>query len=250
MKGRVALVTGGSSGIGRATALAFAREGARVVIASRSKTKAAEAVKAIKKLGGEVTWIQTDVSNATQVRQMVHQTVVRFGRIDYAFNNGGSGGKGGMAADLKEDDWDRTISGYLKSVWLCMKYEIQEMLRLGSGVIVNNSSVDGVRAYPFPVGSAYSAAKHGVIGLTKSAALEYISKGIRINAICPGWVRTPPVERWMSRDSEVAKQIMAQEPIRRLGNPEEIADAVIWLCSDRATFVVGVALAVDGGYLA
>ena len=250
MKGRVALVTGGSSGIGRATALAFAREGARVVIASRNKTKATEAVQAIKKLGGEVTWIQTDVSNAAQVRQMVHQTVVRFGRIDYAFNNGGSGGKGGMTADIKEHDWDRTISGYLKSVWLCMKYEIREMLRLGSGVIVNNSSVDGVRAYPFPVGSAYSAAKHGVIGLTKSAALEYISKGIRINAICPGWVRTPPVERWMSRDSEVAKQIMAQEPIRRLGNPEEIADAVIWLCSDRATFVVGVALAVDGGYLA
>src|SRR5215510_3219232 len=201
MKGRVALVTGGSYGIGRATALAFAREGARVVIASRNKTKATEAVQAIKKLGGEVTWIQTDVSNAAQVRQMVHQTVVRFGRIDYAFNNGGSGGKGGMAADLKEDDWDRTIGGYLKSVWLCMKYEIQEMLRLGSGVIVNNSSVDGVRAYPFPVGSAYSAAKHGVIGLTKSAALEYISKGIRINAICPGWVRTFSVKSRMRRKS-------------------------------------------------
>ena len=134
MKGRVAVVTGGSSGIGRATALAFAREGARVVIASRNKTKATEAVQAIKKLGGEVTWIPTDVSNAAQVRQMVHQTVARFGRIDYAFNNGGSGGKGGMAADIKEHDWDRTISGYLKSVWLCMKYEIQEMLRLGSGL--------------------------------------------------------------------------------------------------------------------
>ena len=219
MKGKVALVTGGSSGIGRATALAFAREGARVVIASRSKTRATEAVQAIQKLGGEVTWIQADVSNAAQVRQMVHRTVASFGRIDYAFNNGGSGGKGGMAADIEEDDWDRTISGYLKSVWLCMKYEIQEMLRLGAGIIVNNSSVDGVRAYPFPVGSAYSAAKHGVIGLTKSAALEYI---IRINAICPGWVRTPPVERWMSRDSEVAKQIMGQEPIRRLATRKRL----------------------------
>ena len=126
MKGKVALVTGGSSGIGRATALAFAREGARVVIASRSKTRATEAVQAIQKLGGEVTWIQTDVSNAAQVRQMVHRTVASFGRIDYAFNNGGSGGKGGMAADIEEDDWDRTISGYLKSVWLCMKYEIRK----------------------------------------------------------------------------------------------------------------------------
>ena len=239
MKGKVALVTGGSSGIGRATALAFAREGARVAIASRNKNKATEAVQSIKKLGGEVIWIQTDVSNAAQVRQMVHQTVARFGRIDYAFNNGGSGGNGRRTADMDERDWDKTIDGYLKSVWLCMKYEILAMLKRGAGVIVNNSSVDGVRAYPFPVGSAYSAAKHGVIGLTKSAALEYVSDGVRINAVCPGWVRTPPVERWMKRDPKVARQIIAQEPIGRLGTPEEIAEMVIWLCS-----------AIDGGYLA
>lgn len=131
-----------------------------------------------------------------------------------------------------------------------MKYEIPAMLKLGAGVIVNNSSVDGIRAYPFPVGSAYSAAKHGVIGLTKSAAREYVVKGIRINAVCPGWTRTPPVERWMNRDSAVAKEIIEQEPIGRLGNPEEIANAVVWLCSDRAAFVVGAALALDGGYLA
>lgn len=250
MKGKVALVTGGSSGIGRATALAFAREGARVAIASRNKNKATEAVQSIKKLGGEVIWIQTDVSNAAQVRQMVHQTVARFGRIDYAFNNGGSGGNGRLTADMDERDWDKTIDGYLKSVWLCMKYEILAMLKRGAGVIVNNSSVDGVRAYPFPVGSAYSAAKHGVIGLTKSAALEYVSHGVRINAVCPGWVRTPPVERWMKRDPKVARQIIAQEPIGRLGTPEEIAEMVIWLCSERATFVIGAALAIDGGYLA
>jgi NAD(P)-dependent dehydrogenase (short-subunit alcohol dehydrogenase family) len=250
MKGKVALVTGGSSGIGRATALAFAREGARVAIASRNKNKATEAVQSIKKLGGEVIWIQTDVSNAAQVRQMVHQTVARFGRIDYAFNNGGSGGNGRRTADMDERDWDKTIDGYLKSVWLCMKYEILAMLKRGAGVIVNNSSVDGVRAYPFPVGSAYSAAKHGVIGLTKSAALEYVSHGVRINAVCPGWVRTPPVERWMKRDPKVARQIIAQEPIGRLGTPEEIAEMVIWLCSERATFVIGAALAIDGGYLA
>jgi NAD(P)-dependent dehydrogenase (short-subunit alcohol dehydrogenase family) len=151
---------------------------------------------------------------------------------------------------MTERDWDRTINGYLKSVWLCMKYEIPEMLKVGAGVIVNNSSVDGMRAYPFPVGSAYSAAKHGVIGLTKSAALEYIAQGIRINAICPGWIQTPPVERWMRRDAVVAKEIVGQEPIGRLGKPEEIADAVLWLCSDRASFVVGATLAVDGGYLA
>ena len=250
MKGKVAQVTGGSSGIGRATALAFAREGARVAIASRNKNKATEAVQSIKKLGGEVIWIQTDVSNAAQVRQMVHQTVARFGRIDYAFNNGGSGGNGRRTADMDERDWDKTIDGYLKSVWLCTKYEILAMLKRGAGVIVNNSSVDGVRAYPFPVGSAYSAAKHGVIGLTKSAALEYVSHGVRINAVCPGWVRTPPVERWMKRDPKVAWQIIAQEPIGRLGTPEEIAEMVIWLCSERATFVIGAALAIDGGYLA
>ncbi len=151
---------------------------------------------------------------------------------------------------MDEGDWDATIDGYLKSVWLCMKYELLEMLKRGAGVIVNNSSVDGMRGFPFPVGSAYSAAKHGVIGLTKSAALEYASHGIRINAICPGWVRTPPVEGWMNRDPEVARQIIAQEPIGRLGRPEEIAESVIWLCSERATFVVGAALAVDGGYLA
>jgi NAD(P)-dependent dehydrogenase (short-subunit alcohol dehydrogenase family) len=221
-----------------------------VAIASRSKTKAGGAVRAIEQCGGEGLWLQTDVSNAAQVRAMVQQTVARFGRLDYAFNNGGSSHKGGRAAEMTERDWDRTINGYLKSVWLCMKYQIPEMLKVGTGVIVNNSSVDGMRAYPFPVGSAYSAAKHGVIGLTKSAALEYIAQGIRINAICPGWIQTPPVERWMRRDAVVAKEIVGQEPIGRLGKPEEIADAVLWLCSDRASFVVGATLAVDGGYLA
>ena len=250
MKNKVALVTGGSSGIGRATALAFAREGARVAIASRRKTKADEVVRAIRDRGGEAVWIRADVTNAGQVRALVNRTVAAFGGLDYAFNNGGSGGRGRPTADMDERDWDETIDGYLKSVWLCMKYEILEMIKRGAGVIVNNSSVDGVRAYPFPVGSAYSAAKHGVIGLTKSAALEYVSRGIRINAVCPGWVRTPALDRWMKRDPKIARQIMAQEPIGRLGTPEEIAEMVIWLCSERATFVVGAALAIDGGYLA
>lgn len=250
MKGKVALVTGGSSGIGRATALAFAKEGAHVAIASRRKNQAEEVVRMIQDLGGEAIWIQADVTNGPQVRALVQRTVATFGGLDYAFNNGGSGGKGRRTAELDERDWDATIDGYLKSVWLCMKYEITEMLKRGAGVIVNNSSVDGIRAYPFPLGSAYSVAKHGVIGLTKSAALEYVSRGIRINVVCPGWVRTPPVERWMKRDSKVARQIIDQEPIGRLGTPEEIADMVIWLCSERATFVIGAALAIDGGYLA
>lgn len=250
MKGRVALVTGGSSGIGRATALAFAREGARVVIASRRKSKGDEVVRAVQKQGGEATWIQADVTDAAHVRSLINGAVAAYGGLDYAFNNGGSGGKGRPTADMDEADWDATIDGYLKSVWLCMKYELLEMRKRGAGVIVNNSSVDGLRGYPFPSGAAYSAAKHGVIGLTKSAALEYASRGIRINAICPGWIRTPPVEGWMNRDPEVARQIIAQEPIGRLGTPEEIAETVIWLCSERASFFVGATLAVDGGYLA
>jgi NAD(P)-dependent dehydrogenase (short-subunit alcohol dehydrogenase family) len=250
MNGKVVLVTGGSSGIGAATAIAFARAGAKVAIASRSKGKADQTLQKIRKVGGDATWIETDVCDSKQVQRLIQRTLDHYGRLDYAFNNAGSGGAGGLTAEITEESWNKTINGYLTSVWLCMKYEIRAMLKAGAGSIVNNSSVDGLRGYPFPAGSSYSAAKHGVIGLTKSAALEYISKGIRINAVCPGWVRTPPVERWMSRDSEVAKQIIAQEPIRRLGNPEEIADAVIWLCSDRATYVVGVALAVDGGYLA
>lgn len=250
MKGKVALVTGGSSGIGQATALAFARRGASVAIASRSSSKARAVVSAIEKIGCEVLWISTDLTDAKQVQTTIRKTVEKFGRIDYAFNNGGSGGVGGKTAEINEQAWDKTIDGYLKSVWLSMKYEIPELLKSGGGAIVNNSSVDGVRGYPFPSGSAYSAAKHGVIGLTKSAALEYISDNIRINAICPGWVGTPPVERWMSKDPKVANRILAQEPIGRLGTPEEIANAVVWLCSKEAAFVVGATLAVDGGYLA
>ena len=250
MKGKVALVTGGSSGIGRATALAFAREGVRVVIASRRKRTADEVLRVIRKDGGDAIWIETDVTEARQVQALVKRTVAAFGGLDYAFNNGGSGGRGRRVAEMDERDWDATIDGYLKSVWLSMKYEIPAMLKRGAGVIVNNSSVDGVRGYPFPVGSAYSAAKHGVIGLTRSAALEYVTRGIRINAVCPGWIRTAPVEHWMKRNATVAREIIAQEPIGRLGTPEEVADTVVWLCSDRATFVVGAALAVDGGYLA
>jgi NAD(P)-dependent dehydrogenase (short-subunit alcohol dehydrogenase family) len=250
MTGKVALVTGGSTGIGQATALAFARSGARVVIASRRQATADGTLQAIRELRGEALWVPTDVTDASQVQALVHRTVAEFGRLDYAFNNGGSGGTGRPAAEMEEADWDATIAGYLKSTWLCIKYEIPLMIRQGGGVIVNNASVDGLRGFPFPGGSAYAAAKHGVLGLTKSAAREYIRQGIRINAICPGWIRTAPVERRMGSSPEVAQEILRQEPIGRLGTPQEVAEAVLWLCSEKATFVVGASIAVDGGYLA
>jgi len=247
MHGKVALVTGGSSGIGKATALAFARRGAKVVIASRGQEQGEAVAAEIKALGGEARWIQTDVSRAEQVEALVRGTIEAYGRLDYAFNNGGSGGEGGWLVDVQEADWDFTIDTYLKSVWLCMKFELIEMLRQGSGAIVNNSSVDGQRAFPWnPV---YSAAKHGVLGLTKSAAMQYADKGIRINAICPGWIRTPPVEDMLKHNPDAEKGMLMHQPIGRLGNPEEVAEAVVWLCSDSASLIVGTALSVDGGYL-
>jgi NAD(P)-dependent dehydrogenase (short-subunit alcohol dehydrogenase family) len=247
MEGKVALVTGGSSGIGKATALAFANEGARVAIANRTQDTGEQVVRAIVDAGGEAIWVKADVTQANQVESMVRAALDAYGRLDYAFNNAGSGGKGGWTAEIEEEDWNETIDTYLKSVWLCMKYEILEMLKLGGGAIVNTSSVDGKRGFPWdPV---YSAAKHGVIGLTKSAAMQYAQQGIRINAVCPGWIRTPPVEGILERDPEMEKQMILHQPIGRLGKPEEIAQAVVWLCSDKASLVVGTAMAVDGGYL-
>jgi NAD(P)-dependent dehydrogenase (short-subunit alcohol dehydrogenase family) len=247
MHGKVALVTGGSSGIGRATALAFAKSGAKVIVASRGETKAEQVLRAIEQDGGEATWIKTDVSQAAQVKAMIQEIIDTYGRLDYAFNNAGSGGKGGWTTEIEEEDWDRTINGYLKSVWLCIKYEIPEMLKGGGGAIVNNSSVDGMRGFPWD--PAYSAAKHGVIGLTRSAALQYANQGIRINAICPGWIRTPPVEGMLEQDPEAEAQMLLHQPIGRLGRAEEVAEAVLWLCSGNASLVLGTALAVDGGYL-
>ncbi len=247
MHGKVALVTGGSSGIGKATALAFTQRGAKVVIASRGQAQGEAAVEEIKALGGDARWIQTDVSQADQVEALIQGTIEAYGRLDYAFNNGGSGGMGGWVVDIQEADWDATIDGFLKSVWLCMKYELREMLKQGGGAIVNNSSVDGQRAFPWdPV---YSAAKHGVLGLTKSAAMQYADKGIRINAVCPGWIRTPPIDSMLERDPGAEKGMLMHQPIGRLGKPEEVAEAVVWLCSDSASLIVGVALPVDGGYL-
>ncbi|MBN1202968.1 MAG: glucose 1-dehydrogenase [Anaerolineae bacterium] len=246
MEGKVALVTGGSSGIGKATALAFAREGASVVIANRTQETGEEVAQAIQEMGGQAVWIQTDVSQADQVEAMIEGTLRAFGRLDYAFNNAGSGGMGGWLADIPEAEFDKTINGFLKSVWLCMKHEIPVMLKSGGGSIVNNSSVDGLRAFPYdPV---YSAAKHGVIGLTRSGAMQYANQGIRINAVCPGWIRTPPVENILQNSPEAKNGMLQHQPIGRLGAADEVAEAVVWLCSDKASLIIGVAFPVDGGY--
>ena len=253
LEGRVALVTGASSGIGRATALAFAREGAKVVAASRDVERLQETVSLIHRMGGEAIVVQTDVTQAEQVQRMVERAVAVYGRLDVAFNNAGGyrlvGGKPGLTAELDEQVWDRVVAVNLKAVWLCMKCEIRQMLGQGGGVIVNNASNDGLRGSP---GMApYAAAKHGVIGLTKSAAIEYAGRGIRINAVCPGMILTPPIEQYLGDGSQGEAWVREQlEPIGRFGRPEEVAETVVWLCSDAASYVIGHALVVDGGYLA
>ena len=176
--------------------------------------------------------------------------VKRHGRLDYAFNNGGNGAAFGPVGKATEEAWRKTIDGFLTSVFLCMRQQIPAMLAGGGGVIVNNSSVDGLRGYPFPGGAAYAAAKHGVLGLTRSAALEYARLGLRITAVCPGWVSTPPVDGWMRRDKAVAADIIRQTPRGTIASPEEIAGGVLWLCSDAASFMLGSPLVIDGGYMA
>jgi NAD(P)-dependent dehydrogenase (short-subunit alcohol dehydrogenase family) len=249
MRGKVALVTGGSSGIGLATARAFAREGAIVVLASRNERRADVALKTIGRKDA-VSWIACDVSSGSDVEKLCTTVKQRHGRLDYAFNNGGSGGRSAPVVNTSEEAWRRTLDGFLTSVFLCMRHEIPLMLATGGGVIVNNSSVDGLRGYPFAGGASYSAAKHGVLGLTKSAALEDAASGPRIMAICPGWVETRPVINLMKRDVSKETEIVRQTPRGRIASPEEIANGVLWLCSDAASFMIGSPLVIDGGYMA
>ena len=212
-----------------------------------------ETVELIKGIGGDAILVQTDVTKADQVKGMVERTVEAYGRLDVAFNNAGGyrlvGGKPGLTAELEEQVWDRVVAVNLKAVWLCMKYEIRQMLKQGGGAIVNNASNDGLRGSP---GMApYAAAKHGVIGLTKSAAIEYASLGFRINTVCPGMILTPPVEQHIKDSPEGDQWAREQlEPIGRFGRPEEVAETVVWLCSDAASYVIGHTLVVDGGFLA
>ena len=249
MQGKVALVTGGSSGIGLATAGAFARQGVKVVIASRREATAKTALKQLSTLG-DVLWLSVDAADGKSVARLMNSIMSTHGNLDYAFNNGGSGGGLAPVAKMREEVWRKTIDGYLTSVFLCMNAEIAAMKEPSTSVIVNNASVDGLRGYPFAGGAAYSAAKHGVIGLTRSAALEHAVQGPRICAVAPGWINTPPVANWMKRDKEMAQAIMRQAPRGSIGTPDEVAAAVLWLCSDASSFAVGTVLAIDGGYLA
>jgi len=245
-KNKVALVTGASSGIGKATALAFAKKGAKVVVVDWIENK--DTMNLIKELGGEAIFIKCDVSKAADVKAMVEKTIEAFGRLDYAFNNAGIEGASAPTQDCTEENWDKTIGINLKGIWLCMKYEIPEMLKQGKGVIVNCSSVAGLVGFSgLP---AYVASKHGVIGLTKTAALECAKLGIRVNAVCPGVIKTPMMDRITGNKKEAVEQFTGLEPVGRFGLPEEIANAVVWLCSDEASFVTGHAMAVDGGFVA
>jgi NAD(P)-dependent dehydrogenase (short-subunit alcohol dehydrogenase family) len=247
-EGKVALVTGAASGIGRASALAFAREGAKTVVADVLVESGKETVRMIKGAGGEALFVKTDVSNAAEVEALIQKVVEIYGRLDYAHNNAGIEGTMVPTADCTEENWDRTISINLKGVWLCMKYEIPQMLKQGGGAIVNTASVAGLVGFQgLP---AYCASKGGVVQLTRTAALEYAKAGIRVNAVCPGVIRTPMVERLLSGPPEAEAGFIAMEPVGRMGKPEEIAEAVVWLCSDAASFVTGHPMVVDGGMVA
>ena len=248
--GKIGVVTGGASGIGRASALAFAKEGAKVIVVDVTADAGEETVRLIREAGGAARFVRADVSSTAQVQDMVAKTVETYGRLDCALNNAGVDGMlFTRIAEYKEEAWDQVISINLKGTWLCMKYEIIQMLRQGGGSIVNMASTAGLVGSA--VGnSAYVASKHGIVGLSKTVALEYGTQGIRVNAVCPALTRTPMAEKLLGGDPQREAQMAAGSPMGRLANPEEVAAAVVWLCSDAASYVTGQALAVDGGHIA
>jgi NAD(P)-dependent dehydrogenase (short-subunit alcohol dehydrogenase family) len=241
--GKVVFVTGAASGIGRATAVAFATEGACLAIIDRTEEALRQTEDAINDAGGQVLAIACDVSAAEQVEAAVRRTVETFSRLDIAFNNAGVENKAAPLADIELDEWDRILDVNLRGTFLCMKYEIPQMLKQGGGVVVNTSSGAGVRGVAG--GSSYSASKHAIIGMTKSAALDYAKLGIRVNAVLPGNIETPMMDRFTGGDIQKAIDL---EPVGRLGRPEEIAEAVLWMSSDLGAFVTGASIAVDGGW--
>ncbi|WP_036477396.1 SDR family oxidoreductase [Myxosarcina sp. GI1] len=242
---KVAFVTGAANGIGLATALAFARKGASVVVADVAEQGNRETARKIEDLGGRVLAVKCDVTKTEDVKAALDKTIETFGKLDFAFNNAGVEQKKAPVAEIEEEEWNRIVDTDLRGVFLCMKYEIPLLLKQGGGAIVNTSSGAGVIG--IKSGAAYTAAKHGVIGLTRAAALDYASQNLRINAVAPGYIDTPMMDRFTGGTAEGREQVTSQEPIGRMGQPEEIANAVVWLCSDASSFVVGHALVVDGG---
>ena len=242
----VALVTGGNAGIGRAAALAFAKAGSKVVISGRREKEGQEVCKEIKALGQEALFVKADVSKENEVKELISKTVNSFGRLDFAFNNAGIGGGIGVVNELTEEDYYRIMDINVKGVFLCLKYQIAEMLKKGRGSIVNNSSIAGLIGVTKI--ALYVASKHAVIGLTKSVALEVATSGIRVNAVCPGSIETDMWYSVLDHDSSKAMEILSKHPIGRIGKPEEVAKTVLFLCSNDSSFITGQAIAVDGGY--
>ena len=247
LQDKVAIVTGGTSGIGREAAVLFARQGAKVVVAGRRVTEGDETISLIRAAGGEGLFVKTDVSRSADVQALVQKTVEKFGRLDIAFNNAGIEGNWVPIVDQSEEDWDRVIAINLKGVWLCLKYELQQILKQGNGgTIVNMSSIAGLMGAP--AASPYCATKHGVIGLTRTAALEHARHNIRVNAVCPAVIETPMGDRLFG-DPEVMKWALSKHPIGRFGKSSEVAEAVLWLCSEKSSFMTGHYIVLDGGFL-
>jgi NAD(P)-dependent dehydrogenase (short-subunit alcohol dehydrogenase family) len=247
-EGKVVLVTGGTSGIGRAAAVAFGKEGAKVVVSGRRPAEGEETVALVKKAGGDARFVRADVAKDADVKALVAATVQAYGRLDFAFNNAGVEEEPGAYLERSEAFYDNIMDVNVKGVWLSMKYEIPEIIKAGGGAIVNNASIAGL------IGAGgvaiYVASKHAVVGLTKSAALEFAKSNIRVNVVCPGAIETAMFERFAGNKPEFRERMLDMHPLGRAGRPEEIADAVVWLCSEKASFVTGVSLPLDGGYTA